>query len=153
MDSITHSTTPPGRQRGLRNSAVLAWLRLVHVFQKIDRVSAVEFRCRGLSVAQFDVLSHVGSYEGTTQQELADSLLVTKGNICQLLDRMEQGGVLERRQEGRSNRLFLTDRGRELFEQIVPEHEHMIAGLFTALSDEEKAELLRLLRKLDRSLC
>lgn len=151
MDTLSNSVPAPA-EGGIRSTAVLAWLRLARVFQKIERASADEFRCRKLSPAQFDVLAHVGSCHGPTQQELATSLLVTKGNICQLLDRMEQTGILERRQEGRSNRLFLTDAGRNLYEQAVPCHEHAIAELLSPLSPEEQAELLRLLRKLDRSL-
>jgi DNA-binding MarR family transcriptional regulator len=131
---------------------VLAWLRLVRVFQKVDRVSSDEFRCRGMSVAQFDVLAHVGALEGQTQNHLADSLLVTKGNVCQLLDRMERVGLIERRQEGRTNRVFLTGEGRALFNELVGEHETVVTGLFNGITPEEQAELLRILRKLDRSI-
>jgi DNA-binding MarR family transcriptional regulator len=46
----------------------------------------------GLNNAQFDVLAHVGAVEGMTQQELADSILVTKGNVALLLDRVEGRG-------------------------------------------------------------
>jgi len=57
--------------------------------------------------------------EGQSQQELADSLLVTKGNVCQLLGRMEADGLIRRDQEGRVNRVFLTDKGREPYPVIV----------------------------------
>ncbi|HEX9056958.1 MAG TPA: MarR family transcriptional regulator [Ktedonobacterales bacterium] len=136
----------------MRSTAVATWLRLARVFQKIDHASVEELRARDLSVAQFDVLAHVGAAEGITQQELADSLLVTKGNVCQLLDRMEHSGLLERRQEGRVNHLFLTERGHQLFAETVPCHEAQIARQFEALTPREQAQLLTLLRKLDRSL-
>ena len=137
---------------GLRQPAVLAWLRIARVFQKVERASSEQLRCHGLSPAQFDVLAHVGAAEGITQQQLANALLVTKGNVCQLLDRMEVAGLLVRRQEGRANRLFLTDRGRRLFADIVPAHEALIAEQFSALSAEEQVQLLGLVRKLDRAL-
>jgi len=137
---------------GVRNPSILAWLRLARVFQKIEHISTDGFRCRNLSMAQFDVLAKVGTLQGPTQQELADALLVTKGNICQLLDRMEHSGLLVRRQEGRTNRLFLTEEGRALFDLVVPEHEHVIAGSFEALTPDEQRQLMELLRKLDRSL-
>jgi DNA-binding MarR family transcriptional regulator len=130
----------------------MAWMRLVRVFQKVERASADHLRCRDLSMAQFDMLAHVGAAEGSTQQELADSLLVTKGNVCQLIDRMEKSGLLVRKQDGRSNRLFLTDAGRELFADVVPEHEQGIAGMLSALTPDEQAQLLALLRKLDHAL-
>ncbi len=109
-------------------------------------------RCKGLTMAQFDVLAHVGVAPGLTQQELADALLVTKGNVCQLLDRMEKGDLIQRRSEGRANRLFLTGTGQDLFDRIVPEHEDVIAHKFDALTPDEQGQLLSLLRKLDQSL-
>lgn len=136
----------------VRQPAVLAWLRLARVFQKIDTYSERFFRLHGLNTAQFDVLAKIGAASGMTQQELADALLVTKGNISQLLNKMEQDGLIARRQEGRTNCLFLTNRGQTLFEQVVPQQEALIAGLLTPLSDDEQHTLLRLLRKLDHGM-
>jgi DNA-binding MarR family transcriptional regulator len=140
------------RSRSLRSPAVLGWLRLMRVFQKIDRGSGEHLRAWDLSVAQFDVVAHVGASEGMTQQELADSLLVTKGNVCQLLDKLEGRGLISRQQEGRANRLFLTEEGRRLFDEVVPAHEAVIADRFSVLSEEEQTRLYELLRKFDRAL-
>jgi DNA-binding MarR family transcriptional regulator len=136
----------------LRGPGPLAWLRLMRVFQKVDRVSGERLRAWDLSVGQFDVLAHVGAAEGIVQQELADSLLVTKGNVCQLIDRMEGRGLILRRREGRTNRLFLTDKGRRLFDEVVPAHEALIAERFSALSPVEQGQLHELLRKLDKAI-
>ena len=124
----------------------------MRVYQKVDRASADHLRGWGLSVAQFDVLARVGSQAGIKQQEVADSLLVTKGNVCQLLDRMEDRGLIVRRREGRANHLSLTEAGRRLYDEAVPAQEAMVSGRFSALSDEEQAQLHELLRKLDTSL-
>lgn len=131
---------------------MLSWLRLFRVFQKVDRAGSDQMREYGISMAQFDVLAHVGADEGITQTELANSLLVTKGNVCQLLDRMECAGLLARYQDGRANRLFLTDEGRELFCRLIPAHEAMIAEKFSTLTPEEQSHLLTLLRKLDHAI-
>lgn len=139
-------------QPGLRQPAVLAWLRLARVFQKIDTRSERSFRSHGLNTAQFDVLAKVGAASGMTQQELADALLVTKGNISQLLGKMEQDGLIVRRQEGRTNCLSLTERGQALYQLMVPRQEALIAELLAPLSADEQHELLRLLRKLDHDM-
>jgi len=131
---------------------VLGWLRLMRVYQKVDRASSEHLKGWGLSVAQFDVLAHVGTSEGMTQQELADSLLVTKGNVCQLMDKLEDRGLISRLHEGRANRLYLTEAGRRLFEQVVPAHEAVIAERFSVLSEGEQARLYELLRKFDLAL-
>ena len=124
----------------------------MRVYQKVDRASAEHLRGWGLSVAQFDVLARVGTQEGIKQQEVADSLLVTKGNVCQLLDKMEGRGWILRRREGRVNHLFLTEAGRRLYDEAVPAQEAMVSERFSALSEEEQARLHELLRKLDRAL-
>jgi DNA-binding MarR family transcriptional regulator len=141
-----------GEDRSLRGPGLLAWLRLMRVFQKVDRASDEHLRAWDLSVAQFDVLAHVGAAEGIVQQELADSLLVTKGNVCQLLDRMEGRGLILRQREGRNNRIFLTEEGRRLFNDVVPAHEALIAERFSALSHAEQDKLHELLRELDLTL-
>ncbi len=134
--------------------SVATWMRLARVFQKIDRRSADAFRSQGLSVAQFDVLAQVGAREGCTQQELADRLLVTKGNVCQLLDKMEAHGWIERRPaaQGRSNLLFLTPHGHQIRAEVVPDQELHITRLFSPLNHAERTELNRLLRKVEHSL-
>jgi DNA-binding MarR family transcriptional regulator len=140
------------RKRQLRATGLLAWMRLARVFQKVDRAATESLRFRQLSPAQVDVLAKVGSSEGISQQELANALLVTKGNVCQLLDKMEGSGLLERRPDGRVNRLFLTDQGRQVHDEVVPQHDAMLAGHFEKLSQVDRRELLRLLRQIDRSM-
>jgi DNA-binding MarR family transcriptional regulator len=140
------------QKRQVRAAGLLAWMRLARVFQKVDRAATESLRWRQLSPAQVDVLAKVGSAEGISQQELANALLVTKGNVCQLLDKMEGTGLLERRPDGRVNRLFLTDQGRQIHDEVVPQHDAMLAGHFKTLSVRDQHELLRLLRQIDRSI-
>jgi DNA-binding MarR family transcriptional regulator len=145
-------TTPQTYRQGLRHPAVLVWLRLARVFQKIDARSERFFRDHKLNTAQFDVLAQVGAASGLTQQDLAAALLVTKGNISQLIGKLEQAGLIARRQDGRSNYLSLTERGQAKFDEVVPQQEANIADLLSPLSAAEQHELLRLLRKLDHGI-
>ena len=92
------SGTASGNSK-LRKPSVIAWLRLAKVCHKVDRASAGQLSTYGLSVGQFDVLAHVGAHEGITQKELAEKLLVTKSNVCQILGRMEERGLVTRRQD------------------------------------------------------
>lgn len=105
-----------------------------------------------LSVSRFDVLNHAGATEGRSQQQLADALLVTKGNVCQLIDAMEADGLLERRRHNRTKRIYLTDKGRRLRTELVGAQEAAIITDLSTLSADETETLLRLLRKLDHSL-
>src|ERR1700716_2854142 len=150
--TLSAMSSQASQGRNVRTPGLLAWLRLVRVFQKVNRASSDSLRCRQLSPAQLDVLAKVGSAEGISQQELANALLVTKGNVCQLLDKMEGSGLLERRPDGRVNRLFLTDQGRHIHDEVVPRHDELLADQFNTLSDTDQRELIRLLRQIDRSM-
>lgn len=142
----------PSAGKRAERTAVMAWLRLARVFQKVDRISAIAFATEGLSVAQFDVIAQLGQSEGITQQELANRLLVTKGNISQLVAKMERRGLISRAQVGRSNVLSLTEEGQRLFGVIIPAQEARITALFRTLTPSEQRDLLRLLRTLDHAL-
>ncbi len=152
MTDRTTTISVPQTGSGTPATAVLAWLRLMRVYHKMDRRSAELMKQWKLSVSRFDVLNHAGRPEGRTQQELADALMVTKGNVCQVLDGMEAEGLLYRRRSGRTNHIYLTDKGRDLRDTLVPTQEEDISEAFSALTGEEQDTLLNLLRKLDRSL-
>ena len=70
------------------------------------------FSRHGLTGPQFDVLATLHRGEGIMQQELAARMLVTKGNVTGVVDRMEALGWIERRpdpEDRRVNRLYLTE--------------------------------------------
>jgi DNA-binding MarR family transcriptional regulator len=65
---------------------------------------------------------------------------------------MQRDGLIVRCQEGRTNCLFLTEKGRRLFDTVVPAQEGFIAARFSSLSGREQLQLLKLLRTLDHTL-
>ena len=135
---------------GSRPAGKMAWLRLLRVHQRMERAAMEHLREWGLTVPQFDVLAHVAAHPGVTQQELAESRLTTKGNLSQILSNMEACGLTTRLRDGHSKRIYLADRGRELVEQVQPDHERVMAAHFEPLTEPELDELRRLLRRLDR---
>jgi DNA-binding MarR family transcriptional regulator len=136
----------------LRDPALRAWIRLLRFSQRVVQPALVQkLRSLGLNPAEFDILDTLAAREGLTQQELADALLVTKGNMTYHLCRMDERGLVDRRPEGRKNRLYLTGEGRRLLEEALPEHEALIDERFSGLSVEDRAQLADLLKKLDRS--
>lgn len=152
LQSTQKSTETSHRRRHDLPLPVRTWVRIMRIFHRIDRRSAEGMRDWNLSVARFDILNHAGVHEGATQQELADALLVTKGNICQLLDSLERDELIRREKHGRSNRVFLTDTGRELRANAMHNHVELISTAMNALSDEELTTLTTLLRKVERGL-
>jgi len=128
--------------------SLMIWFRLSRIYNKSIRESNQHLKKWNLSIAQFDVLAQIGSQKRLSQQELADKLLVTKGNITQLLSKLENLGLIKREQEWKTKYLSLTEKGKELFEEVVPLQEQFQASQFRKLDQEEKKQLLELLRKI-----
>lgn len=129
---------------------LLLWFRLSRFFNESIQQSSQHLKEWDLSVAQFDVLVQVGSHELITQQELADKLLVSKGNISQLLTRMERLELIKRQQEWKVKYISLTEKGKELYKDVVPRQETFQSQAFSKLDQNEQLQLLELLRKLNR---
>ena len=141
--------------RKLRHPALLAWLHLIRVHNKIEHRSLVLQRRYDLTPARFDVLAHLMAAPGITQQALAERLLVTKGNVCGILDRMVEGGLVERRldpEDRRANRLYLTSQGQALADEVVPAQEALIKEALSGLDPDQQRLLHQLLRRLDQQL-
>lgn len=133
------------KQRGL-----LLWFRLARFFQQSVKASNQHLDPYGLSIAQFDLLVQIGASQPITQQELAQKLLVSKGNITQLIKRMENRKLITRRQEWKTKYITLTTQGMELYQEVVPKQEQFQASQFQALNKDEQVQLLHLLTKLQK---
>jgi DNA-binding MarR family transcriptional regulator len=95
--------------------SIRVWFRLIRLEARMQAAVSERLRLIGLSIPQCDVLTTLSEEEGVSQQELAKSLYVTKGNISGLLDRLEAAGLVERRAaatDRRQHSIHLTETGR-----------------------------------------
>ena len=123
------------------------WFRFVRLHRRAAGAIAAELKPLGLSIPQFDLLSTLTEQEGLSQQELAQRLYVTKGNVSGLLDRMVEAGLVERRStpdDRRSNALYLTSKGRALAEQGMAAQNAYVARTLGTLDPRELSDLERL---------
>ncbi|MFJ7936763.1 MarR family winged helix-turn-helix transcriptional regulator [Sporosarcina sp. NPDC096371] len=131
---------------------LLVWFRLSRFYNLSIRQTNQHLNQWDLSTAQFDVLVQVGLYQPITQQQLAGKLEVTKGNIAQLLKRMEALGWITRDQQWKTKYISLTEAGCRLYEEVVPQQEQFQASQFCGLDREEQMQLLYLLKKVQQTM-
>jgi DNA-binding MarR family transcriptional regulator len=77
----------------------------------------------GVSVAEWAVLRRLWQQEGFTQVALADRMRVRKASLTSVLASLERKGFLRRTRRGedlRKYHLFLTKRGRDLKDELLP---------------------------------
>jgi MarR family transcriptional regulator, organic hydroperoxide resistance regulator len=125
---------------------------LLRFHTRLERRMAEALAVHGLTLPQFDVLATLWHGEGITQQELAERLLVTKGNVVGLIDRVSAAGWVERRpdpEDRRANRLYLTDAGRELLARSGPCQVALGQKVFGTLTEGELRLMHELLTRLE----
>lgn len=128
----------------------LLWHRLTRFYKENLKGANDLLKQWNLSNAQIDIISRLGEKGILTQQELAEKLLVTKGNVTQLLSRLEKENLIQREREWKTNYVSLTEDGEKLYREIRPQLEMYQAEQFGKLTKEEQKQLLFLLRKLQK---
>lgn len=132
--------------------------RLHRVAEILDQRLRPVFAQADLGNGDFDVLASLrraGAPYRLTPSELAATTMVTSGAVTKRVDRLEQQGLVERSvssTDGRGRVVALTAKGREVQEQLHPQHLANEDHLLAALSPAERRTLGDLLSKLLLSL-
>ena len=106
----------------------------------------------GLVLSQFEALVKIGCKPGIIQQELVGALLMTKGNVGALLDRLESIGLVERRADAndrRANQLYLTAAGESLIVELFKKRQVFVNEMFRPLNTEQCRSLESLLKAVE----
>jgi DNA-binding MarR family transcriptional regulator len=143
-----HDAPPGGPARAVM-------LTLVRVFSRWTNLSGDLLKRHGLTLPHFEVLMTLSSGEGISQQDLTGRLLLTKGNICIIVQKMEAAGLIDRRTDPvdqRFHRLYLTDLGRRLIANVIPEHHELGTRLFSRFSQADQKTLYELLVRVEQGL-
>ena len=104
-----------------------------------------------MSLPRFDLLAQLErSPDGIRVGRLSERLMVSVGNVSQLVDQLERDGLVARAADPRNRRaslVALTAAGRKTFVLAAQAHEDWIVELLGGLSPREKRSLLALLAK------
>jgi DNA-binding MarR family transcriptional regulator len=111
-------------------------------------------RQSGLSMVQMNVLTHI-YYRGECEiTALLDILEVSKAAAGQLVERMEQQGLVERKPDPRDHRarlVSLTEKGRELVHLSIAARQNWMNELVAGVSPEKRAAIIAVLQALTRA--
>lgn len=131
--------------------ALTTWVKLARAFSSVNKRSVENIRRFGLTQPQFAVIELLGHLGPLKVGEICNKMLVTGGNMTLVLDNIEKLGLLERihsKEDRRTINVQLTDKGRDLFNNIFIEHAEHITKILSVLSSEEQRILGDLLKKL-----
>jgi DNA-binding MarR family transcriptional regulator len=97
-------------------------------------------RLIGVTRTQWRVLNFLQRDEGINQGGLADLLEVEPISLCRMIDRLEEGGLVERRRDPKDRRawqIFLTDRARPLLRDLAKISEDLLGTALAGISERD----------------
>ena len=112
-----------------------------------------QVEAHGLTLTEFGVLEALLHKGPLTHGDIGDRVLLASSSMTYVIDKLEERGLLRRRQSEEDRRekiVELTPAGREKIESAFPEHAALIDELMADLSLEERREAASILRRVER---
>jgi len=133
------------------------WLRLFTcttlIETEVRRRLAEKFKT---TLPRFDLFAQLErAPSGMTLGDLSKRMMVSNGNVTNLVERLVESGHLERfalPTDRRVQIVKLSQKGRNNFSRMAKAHEEWIAELFSGLSPDDIKDLTRTLGKLKGSI-
>lgn len=112
---------------------------------------AERMRSAGIGIGQWAVLLFLFARDGLSQAELSRDVAIEPPTMVRTIDRLVRDGLVTRvadPADGRVSRIYLTDRGRSLRDELVPMAVAVNEATLARLTDKEGKTLRRILTKL-----
>jgi MarR family 2-MHQ and catechol resistance regulon transcriptional repressor len=128
---------------------------LSKAYKTLMDLAVKDMKSHGLSSAEFMVLEVLYHRTRIPLQQIGEKILVTSGSITYNIDKLENKGLLKRvpcSDDRRVTYAEITEAGRELFDDIFPQHVSSLHRLMGGLNTEEKEQATELLKKLGKGV-
>ncbi len=125
------------------------WLRMVS--NAVAQSFAGRVEAAGVAAAEWVFLRTLYGADGIAPSELAERMGMTRGAISKLADRFVEKALVVRHADPKDRRgqtLVLSPAARNLVPRLAQLADDNDAAFFASLDTEERADLVRLLRKL-----
>jgi DNA-binding MarR family transcriptional regulator len=126
------------------------WVARVYLASRSQMYRRFKQHDVDLTPEQWMVLVRLWQHEGVTQSALAERTFRDLPTMSRILSSMERNGLIVRRKDvsdGRARLVYLTDVGRSLRRQLVPEARLMVEDLLRGIPDEDIAVTRRTLQR------
>ncbi len=116
--------------------------------EKADRASIAD---TGLGLSDFTILEALLHKGPLKINQIGEKVLLSSGSMTAAVNRLEGKGFVQRIQDpsdGRCYYVHLTKSGRKVIKEAYQKHQQNLEKIATVLTNEERIELVRLLKKI-----
>lgn len=127
------------------------WVVLARAYDALAEHARAHAATHGLTLQEFGIMEALHHKGDMLLGELQRKILVSSGGVTYLVDRLEEKGMVERRdcpEDRRARYASLTTRGRTLMRRIFPEHAEWLDHALGGLNGADQREAMRLLKAL-----
>jgi len=120
--------------------------------KSLERAS--EYRIKeklGLTPSQWKIILTLSFFNGISQKELAGKIYVDASTLVPVIDKMEIGGLVERKpdpNDRRNNLVFLTKKSESAVDSIIKILLQLIKEFYKGISQKEQDNIQILLKKI-----
>ena len=137
----------PREKEGLR-----LWLRIVSCSQMVEQEVRSMLRDKyDSTLPRFELLSALDRVpDGLSMGELSGWLMVTKGNVTGIAERLSEDGFIKRNPTPTDRRSFcvtLTPKGKKIYKEMEEDYESLLDKLFTDVSLDDSDTFTGVLAK------
>ena len=136
------------------DKSMSTWIQLFRSFYKIRAKESVYIQSFGLTMNQFQVLEVLYHRGDLSIGAITKLTMGTHGNTTVVVKNLKRDGWISsvlHVNDKRSSILSLTQKGKEIIENLFPRHAENFEEYFEVLSDDEVDTLFSLLRKLNKA--
>jgi DNA-binding MarR family transcriptional regulator len=139
---------PPDGAQAIAQLESRTWMRMLACANLVLANLRANLRVQfDVTLPTFDILAQVQrAPTGPTMSELSRRLLVSKGNITDLVTRLERRGLIERRADERDARVqhvHLTATGEKLIRKMLVAHDRWLIAMTAELGQQSMLGLHR----------
>lgn len=128
---------------------------MAQVSRLLRRAFDEKARTIGVTRPQWQVLTLLTVHEGINQGGLAELLEVEPITLGRMIDRLQEAEMVQRRPDPadrRAWRLYLTDKARELLEQLRPMADDMLEVALVGVDGPSREAMMEALRRMRANL-
>ena len=117
----------------------------------VEEVDKASIDQTGLGLSDFTIMEALLHKGPLPINQIGEKVLLTSGSMTAAVNRMERKGLVTRIQDPSDGRCFyvhLTKKGRNTIKTAYAKHEKNLEKICSVLSEKERNELVRLLKKI-----
>ncbi len=133
---------------GLQSFAPYLMNRIMGNYNESLRVDLAKL---GMSTPKMRTLAVLCVMDGLLIRDLAVYAVIEKSTMSRTVDKLSHEGAVRHETDQddlRASRIFITQKGRALFEQIWPAMSNNYERMFQKISDKERATFISVLQKI-----